>query len=178
MKKLIFAIIAVFTLSANISIAQENHFFAHVNSAMVLDSIQSYRDLVKEEQLINKEAQQQYEVLQKKLYNLQPDEPALDTLTDFEISMIQGDMQKIQMDMQNLEAYTQKQLQVLQERLMKLMDMYREAVKIVAEKHGVTYVLDSESQVLYAGPKGKDLTKEVREELTRMDNANPVHRLK
>lgn len=176
MKKILIAIIAIFTLGAFNSTAQDVTF-AHVSSAKVLDSIQSYKDLVKEEQQINKEAQQQYESLQKKLYGMQPSEVAMDTLSDFELSVISSDMQKIQGDMQNLEMYTQNQLQVLQERLVKLMDMYKKAVKVVAEKHGVMYVLDADSQVLYASPKGKDLTGEVRTELLRMDNENPVHRL-
>lgn len=176
MKKVLIAIIAIFTLGAFSSNAQ-NVSFAHVSSAEVLDSIQSYKDLVKEEQQINKEAQQQYETLQKKLMKMQPTDAAMDTLTDFELSVISSDMQKIQMDMQNLEVYTQNQLQTLQQRLVKLMEMYRDAVKVVAEKHGVTYVLDADSQVLYAAPAGKDLTDEVRAELLRMDNANPVHRL-
>ncbi|MBD3636031.1 MAG: OmpH family outer membrane protein [Crocinitomicaceae bacterium] len=178
MKKILIAIIAVFTVGGFSAIAQNNVTFAHVSSAAVLDSIQSYKDLVKEEQQINREAQKQYNVLQKKYMNLQPDGPAMDTLSDFELSIISGDIQKVQMDMQNLEVYTQNQLQVLQERLVKLMDMYREAVEIVAKKHGITYVFDADTQVLYAGPKGKDLTDEVRVELLRMDSENPVHRLK
>lgn len=175
MKKILIAFIALFALSTG-AFAQDITF-AHVSSAEVLDSVQSYKDLVKEEAQINKEAQKQFEVLQKKLMALQPTEAGLDTLTDFEISIISGDIQKVQMDMQNLEIYTQNQLNVLQERLIKLMDMYREAVEFVAKKHNITYVLDADSQVLYAGPAGKDITDEVRAKMIEMDNANPVHRL-
>ena len=175
MKKILIAFITVFTLSAG-AFAQDVTF-AHVSSAEVLDSVQSYKDLVAEEELINKEAQQQFEVLQKKLINLQPTEAGLDTLTDFEISIISGDIQKVQMDMQNLEIYTQNQLTVLQERLIKLMEMYREAVEFVAKKYSITYVLDADTQVLYASPSGKDITNEVRSKMIELDNANPVHRL-
>ena len=52
---------------------------------------------------------------------------------------------------------------------MQLMEMYKDAVAIVAKKEGITYVLDSDSQVLYADPNAKDITKEVRTELLRMD---------
>jgi outer membrane protein len=176
MKKIIIAIIAIFTLGAFNTSAQDVKF-AHVSSAIVLDSIQSYKDLVKEEGIINREAQQQYEVLQKKLMELQPDQVAIDTLTDFEISVISSDIQKVQVDMQNLEAYTSNQLSVLQERLVKLMDMYRDAVETVAKRKGITYVADKDSQLLYADPSGTDLTKEVMLELLKMDTENPVHRL-
>lgn len=177
MKKLIIAFIAIFTVSAFTANAQ-NVTFAHVSSAEVLDSIQSYKDLVKEETQINREANKQFEVLQRQIYKMQEDAQAkLDSLTDFEIDMISTDIQKKQMDMQNLEVYTQNQLGVLQERLVKLMDMYRDAVAVVAKKYNITYVLDADSQVLYAGPAGNDITEEVRTEMLRMDAANPVHRL-
>ncbi|UKN03583.1 OmpH family outer membrane protein [Paracrocinitomix mangrovi] len=173
MKKIIIAFIAIFTLGAFTTNAQDLKF-AHVRSAEVLDSIQSYKDLVKEEGKINAEAQKQYQNIQKQMERIQME---ADTTADrFQLDMLSSDFQKKQMDMQNLEIYTQNQLQILQERLMKLMEMYRDAVSEIAKKNGITYVFDADQQLLFAGPEGKDITNEVRSKLLEMDNANPVHR--
>lgn len=175
MKNLIIAFIAIFTLSASDSYAQDVTF-AHVGSAEVLDSIQSYKELVAREQEINSDAQEMYTSLQRKYMNLQPSQESLDTLSDMEIQFLSSDLQKIEMDMQSLEQITQQQLSVLQERLVKLMQMYRDAVKIVAERYNITYVFDADTQVLFASPQGKDITDEVRAELLKIDAESPAHR--
>ena len=174
MKKGILIIIAVFTLGAFTTSAQ-NIKIGHVSSAQVLDSTKSYKNIVAEEQKIYSDGQIQSAAIQGEIQKMQTDAQAgLDTLSEFEIYIIQGDIEKKQQDLYNLEQYSQGQLNILQERLVKLMEMYKDAVKVIAEKYELTYVLDSDSQVLYASPKGKDITDEVRTELIKMDTANPV----
>ena len=174
MKTAIIAIISILTFSAFNTSAQ-NVKFAHVKSAEVLDSIQSYKNIVAEEQKIYKDGQEQSSAIQKQINKMQEEaRAALDTLSDFEIMVIQGDIEKKQNDLYMLQQMMDNQIQILQQRLTQLMDMYREAVAVVAKKHGVVYVLDADSQVLYAGPEGKDITDEVRVELLRMDTENPV----
>ena len=173
-KTAILLVITILTFGAFSSSAQ-NTKIAHVKSTAVLDSIQSYKNIVKEEEKIYKDGQDQSQAIQKQIMKMQQDaQAALDTLTEFEIYMIQGDIEKKQQDLYTLEQLMQNQLQILQQRLVQLMEMYREAVGVVAKKYGFTYVLDADSQVLYASPEGKDITDEVRVELTRMDKENPV----
>jgi Skp family chaperone for outer membrane proteins len=174
MKKAILAIVTIFTLGAFTATAQ-NVKIAHVSSAKVLDSIQSYKNIVAEEQKIYADGQEQSAAIQGQIQKMQMDaQAAIDTLTEFEIYIIQGDIEKKQQDLYTLEQLMQNQLQILQQRLVQLMEMYKEAVGVVAKKHDMTYVLDADSQVLYAGTDGKDLTDEVRTELLRMDKENPV----
>ena len=97
-----------------------------------------------------------------------------DTVDDFTRNMYATDIQKKQQDLYTLEQYMQSQLQILNQRLMQLMEMYKEAVGVVAKKNSLTYVLDSDSQVLYADPNAKDITNEVRTELLRMDKEKPI----
>lgn len=173
-KTAILLVITILTFGAFSSSAQTAKI-AHVKSTAVLDSIQSYKNIVKEEEKIYKDGQDQSQAIQKQIMKMQQDaQAALDTLTEFEIYMIQGDIEKKQQDLYTLEQLMQNQLQILQQRLVQLMEMYREAVGVVAKKYGFTYVLDADSQVLYASPEGKDITDEVRVELTRMDKENPV----
>lgn len=174
MKKTILILIALFTLGTFTSNAQSPKF-AHVSSATVLDSIQSYKNITKEEQKIYTDAQIQSEAIQKQMQKMQQDAIAKgDSLSDFEAYLVQGDIEKKQQDLYNLEQYMQNQLQILNQRLMQLMEMYKKAVGVVAKKHGITYVLDADSQVLYADPAAKDITDEVRTELLRMDKEKPV----
>ena len=177
MKKLTLVIVALFTLGAFTSNAQTAKF-GHVSSAIVLDSVASYKAIVAEEQQIYKDGQEQSQAIQLQLQKMQADaqrRAEQDSLSDFEAYMIQGDMEKKQQDLYQLEQYSQQQLQVLNERLMKLMEMYKVAVGKVAKKYDLTYVLDKDSQVLYAAEGAKDLTNEVRTELIKMDNEKRVH---
>lgn len=175
MKKLIITIIATFTLGAFNSNAQDIQF-AHVRSLDVLDSIQSYKELVNKLEEIQKDAQDMYASLEKKYYAMQPTPEAIDTLNDLEIQILKTDMEKIQYDIQQLDMITQQRQQVLQQRMQKLMEMFQEAVKIVAEKNSILYVLDADNQLLYASPKGKDITEQVLIEMLRMDKETPAHR--
>ncbi|MEZ4922643.1 MAG: OmpH family outer membrane protein [Crocinitomicaceae bacterium] len=174
MKTAILAIITIFTLGAFNSNAQTAKI-AHVQSSVVLDSIQSYKNIVAEEQKIYKDGQKQSEAIQKQLERMQQEYyAAVDTMSQFEEYLMRGDIEKKQNDLYMLEQVMQNQLNILQQRLVELMKMYKEAVAIVAKRHGLTYVLDADSQVLFASPEGKDLTDEVRTELLRMDKEKPV----
>jgi outer membrane protein len=177
MKKLTLVIVALFTLGAFTSNAQALKL-GHVSSAVVLDSVASYKAIVAEEQQIYKDGQDQSQAIQLQIQEMQIKAQRMaekDSLSDFEAYMIQGDMEKKQQDLYQLEQFSQQKLQVLNERLMKLMEMYKEAVGVVGKKYELTYVLDKDSQVLYAAEGAKDITEEVRAELLKMDNAKRVH---
>jgi Skp family chaperone for outer membrane proteins len=177
MKKLTLVLVALFTLGAFTSNAQSIKL-GHVSSAVVLDSVESYKAIVAEEQQIYKDGQEQSEAIQLQIQDMQikaQEKAAKDSLSDFEAYIIQGDIEKKQQDLYQLEQYSQQQLQILNERLMKLMEMYKEAVGVVAKKYELTYVLDKDSQVLFAAESATDITNEVRTELLKMDNANRVH---
>ena len=174
MKKTILILIALFTLGTFTSNAQSPKF-AHVSSTTVLDSIQSYKNITKEEQRIYTEAQKQSEAIQNQIAKMEQEYYAMaDTIDDFTRNMYATDIQKKQQDLYTLEQYMQSQLQILNQRLMQLMEMYKDAVAVVAKKNSITYVLDADSQVLYADPAAKNITNEVRTELLRMDKEKPV----
>ena len=175
MKKLIIALIATFTLGAFTSNAQDVTF-AHVHSLEVLDSIQSYKELVSKLEEIQRDAQEMYQSLEKKYIDLQPTPEEIDTLNDLELQILQTDLEKIQYDIQQLDQITQQRQGVLQERMAKLMEMFQDAVKVVAEANNIIYVVDADNQLLYASPKGKDISDQVLKELLKMDNETPAHR--
>ena len=174
MRKTVFTLIALFAV---LTTNAQNVKFAHVSSYEVLDSIQSYKDIQAESAKIQNDAQDAYKGIEAEMIKIQAEaEAGIDTLSDFEIQMIQSTLQQKQGFIQQLELNTQKQIQVLEERMFKLTEMYREAVKVVADKEGITYVFDDQSGLVYAGDSGVNLTDKVRSELLKMDNASPVHR--
>lgn len=176
MKNLLIAVITLFTFGAFSSNAQDVTF-AHVHSLEVLDSVQSYKELMAKLEEIQKDAQKMYASLETKYNNLMPkDQMAIDTLNELERQILQTDLQKIEMDIQQLEVITQQRQQVLQERMQKLMEMFQKAVGVVAEKNNIIYVVDADQQLLYASPKGKDISNEVLIELLKMDKETPAHR--
>jgi Skp family chaperone for outer membrane proteins len=176
MRKIIIAIVAIFTFGAFNANAQ-TPVFAHVESEIVLDSIQSYKDILKERESIQKHYQTVSETIYKQMQKIESEAAALgDLITQMEYEIAQDDLNNKQNQLAGVEQKAQKDLAVLDQRLMKLMEVYREAVGIVAEKEGITYVLDVQQQLLYAGPKGKNITNQVLVQMIKMDNENPTHR--
>ena len=176
MRKIIIAIVALFTFGAFTSNAQ-TPVFAHVESEIVLDSIQSYKDILKERESIQKHYQTVSETIYKQMQKIESEAAALgDLITQMEYEIAQDDLNNKQNQLSGVEQKAQKDLAVLDQRLMKLMEVYREAVGVVAEKEGITYVLDVQQQLLYAGPKGKNITNQVLVQMIKMDTEKPTHR--
>lgn len=174
MKKGILVLIVLVGLGSFTAVAQDVKF-AHVYSETVLDSIQSYKNIVASQEQIYVEAEKQSKKLQNDIQRIQREAQAgQDTLTEFDMYLLQSDIEQKQQKLYELEQYAQGKLQRVQELLQELMAMYRKAVKEVADKYGYIYVFDADSQVLYASPKGKDITNEVRTVLIRMDKETPV----
>lgn len=176
MKKSIIILIALLSLGSFGATAQ-NATFAHVHSLEVFDTIQSFKDLQKEQMDIQK----RYADVEKKIYSdldkIQREVAmAGDTLSEIEYALYQDDAQNKQAQLQKVQQSTQQSIDVLTQRSYKLEEMYREAVSKVAEAEGVTYVFDADQQLLFASDKGKDLTNKVMTEFLKMDAASPIHR--
>ncbi|MEX1000809.1 MAG: OmpH family outer membrane protein [Crocinitomicaceae bacterium] len=174
MRKVLFTMIALVAIGSFTSIAQTAKF-AHVYSEKVLDSIQSYKNIIESQEQIYVEAEKQSKKLQSDIQRIQRDAQAgADTLTEFDMYLLQSEVEEKQQKLYELEQYAQGKLQRVNQLLQQLMDVYRKAVKEVADKYGYTYVFDGDSQVLYASPKGNDITDEVRTVLLRMDKEAPI----
>lgn len=156
--------VAITSFSVN---AQVN--FGHVSSQKVFDSIPSYQRMVKEQEAtlgkIEKEYNQKVKEIQEFEEKLQREGAKME---EFEYVMATKDLEALYEKVQTLEQYQQYQASVFQERFMLLQEMYFEAVQVVADRLGLTYVFDKD-QLLYAGPKGRDITSEVIKEFRRMD---------
>ncbi|MEO9534070.1 MAG: OmpH family outer membrane protein [Crocinitomicaceae bacterium] len=176
MKKSIIILIALLTLGSFGAVAQ-TATFAHVHSIEVFDTIQSFKDLQKEQM----EIQKRYADVEKKIYadleKIQREvEMGGDTLSQIEFALYQDDANNKQLQLQKVQQSTQQSMDILTQRSYKLEEMYRKAVEKVAKAEGVTYVFDADQQVIYASDKGKDLTDKVMQECLKMDAENPVHR--
>ncbi len=69
MKKLTLVLVALFTLGAFTSNAQSIKL-GHVSSAVVLDSVESYKAIVAEEQQIYKDGQEQSQAIQLQIQGI------------------------------------------------------------------------------------------------------------
>jgi Skp family chaperone for outer membrane proteins len=176
MKKSIIIFIALLSLGSFGAKAQ-TATFAHVHSLEVFDTIQSFKDLQKEQM----EIQKRYADVEKKIYaDLEKIQREVamkgDSLSDLEYALFEDDAQNKQAQLQKVQQSTQKSIDVLTQRSYLLEDMYKKAVAAVAKTEGVTYVFDADQQLLFASDKGKDLTNKVMTEFLKMDAEKPIHR--
>jgi len=90
------------------------------------------------------------------------------TMSDIMIELTMKQLTEQQQILQMKSESLQSDLQILNERAYKpIEEKLKKAIATVAEKHGVTYVLEA-SNILYIG-QSLDLTMEVRTEMLRLD---------
>lgn len=178
MKKILLLTISLFTFGAFTTIAQDLKF-AHVKSDSVFVNVESFNAITAEQMQLEKDYAEMYEIIQKQMIDIQAEAAAKQDsagLSQFEIDMYSSDLEKKQYDLQKLESDTQYSLGILQQRMGELMLLYREAVATVATKMDITYVFDEFQQLMFAGPKSLDITKEVTAEMKRLDDEKKIHR--
>lgn len=167
MKNGIIVLIALITLGFGAN--AQNSKLAHVDYMAVIDSLPS-------KLAADKEIQSFLDEGEKTLMEMQTEYQR--ALNDYlgkqdSLSAIMKELKEKQlMEQQEIirikNESLQQDLQVLNDRAYKpIEDKLKKAIAIVAERHGIVYVLES-SSLLYIG-EGKDLTKEVKAEMMKME---------
>jgi len=172
MKKVIIAIITIFTLGLAENNAQaQTPKFAHINYLDVVDSIPTWLDA-------NRQLDEFIAMGQKTIGDMEKDLQA-----DYDVYMAEQDMlspllreyrEKELMEKQELLEYKKQSLesdlQIWNTRLFVPIETnLKKAIETIAIKFGITYMFE-ETQMLYAAPTGGlNLTKEVRAELIALE---------
>ncbi|MCT4561035.1 MAG: OmpH family outer membrane protein [Crocinitomicaceae bacterium] len=165
MKKVLLALLVVF--GATSLMAQQK--FGHVNSQELLDSLPSRKAAIKKLQEFEAagyaELQEMDSDLQRAYAKYQKDLPTMSPV----IQKIEEEkLMKKQQALQEREQSLQIELQAYNQELnAPILDRVQRAVKIVAERKKLAYVLDETTTLYFAG--GTDLTAEVMVELMRLD---------
>jgi outer membrane protein len=153
MKKLLVALLVVVSTSA---MAQQK--FGHVNSQRLLDTMPSRRAAIETLRKFEIDGSKELEEMQADLEK---------SYSDYDVKKngMSPVIQKIE------EEKIMRKQQSLQDREQSLntpiLDRIQRAVKIVAERKKLTYVIDETTTLYFAG--GIDLTPEVMIELLRLD---------
>lgn len=167
MKKSIILIIAVIMLGSFGANAQAK--LAHVDYLAVIDSLPSKQTADKEIQQFLDEGEKTLQEMQAE-YQKSLDEylAQQDSLSDIMRQLKEKQLMEQQEILRIKSESLQQDLQILNDRAYKpIEDNLKKAIKVVAEKHGVTYVMEA-STLLYIG-EGKDLTDEVRQEMMKYE---------
>jgi Skp family chaperone for outer membrane proteins len=169
MKKLIIIAIAIFGLGITSVSAQTK--FGHVDYVKVLDSLPTKLNADREIQNFLEDGQKTIVEMQASFegeYNKYLDEK--DSLSSFLQEMKEKNLMEQQQLIQYKTESLESDLQILNDRLYKpLEENLNKAVKIVADKYNLNYVLEL-NQLLYVNG-GKDLTQEVKTELRKLETA-------
>lgn len=167
MKKVLLALLVVF--SATSLMAQQK--FGHVNSQTLLDSLPSRKAaIVKMKEFEASgyaELQEMDNDLQRAYAKYQKDQPTMSpVLQKIEEEKLMRKQQTLQDREQSLSVEMQAYSQELNE---PILDRVQRAVKIVAERKKLSYVIDESVTLYYSG--GMDITAEVMVELLKLDAA-------
>lgn len=170
MKKLLVVVVALFsigTLSAQTKIG-------HVNSMEVRDTMPSFKKAVESITQFENEGMQEIQEMQQALqlayqdYEMKaPDR--LPTINKMEEEKLMKKQQDLQTRQQELQMQSQ---QVSQELNTPILEKIQEAVKIVATRHKLSYILDVSSTLYFEG--GTDYTAEVVTEVLKLDKVDVV----
>ena len=164
MKKLLVALLVVISTGA---MAQQK--LGHVNSQVLLDTMPSRKEAVKQMQDFERDGIAELQEMQK---SLQDAAAALNvkrpTMTPIMIQIEESKLQKKEQDLNDRQQALQYEIEALAESLnAPILERIKQAVKIVADRKKVNYVLD-ETTTLYF-ESGINLTPEVITELLLLD---------
>jgi outer membrane protein len=168
MKKLILVLLSVVSigfLNAQVKIA-------HVDSQKLLDTMPSRKAAVKQITDFQTEGAKELQEMQEQIQNLYTEYDAAQKNGESPL-MLEMKAKKIQakeQSFQDRQSTLQQDLQVIQSRLNEpILKKVQDAVKIVADRKKLNYVLDI-SSTLYAS--GEDITSEVLIELLKLEAAD------
>ena len=170
MKKLILTFLVI----ASVGILNAQTKIAHVNSQTLLDTMPSRKVAIKQITDFQTEGSKELQEMQAQIQTLYTEYDASQKggesplMLEMKAKKIQAKEQSYQ-DRQNT---LEQDLQVIQSRLNEpILKRVQEAVKIVADRRKVNYVLDI-STTLYAS--GDDITTEVAIELLKLEAAAAI----
>ena len=178
MKKLVLAVMVVFSLNAVVAqkggkpapTAQPKELkIAHINSQKLIDSLPSYMYAKGELERMKEEG---YKELEEMYNDLMMSMKALDskraTLIPIQIQYEEEKLNKKDQAMKEAEQTLNNQLQAVAQSLnTPILERVKKAVEIVSLRHKISYVLDEDQLVYWGG--GLDIQAEVKAELFRLD---------
>jgi outer membrane protein len=164
MKKLLVALLVVVSTSA---MAQQK--FGHVNSQRLLDTMPSRRAAIETLRKFEIDGSKELEEMQADLEKSYSDYDVKKNGMSPVIQKIEEEkIMRKQQSLQDREQSLNREMQAVSQDLnTPILDRIQRAVKIVAERKKLTYVIDETTTLYFAG--GIDLTPEVMIELLRLD---------
>lgn len=165
MRKLLVTLLVV--LSAGAAVAQQK--IGHVNSQKLLDTLPSRKVAIKKlkdfETAGQNELQEMQMDLEKAYAKYQKDQP---TMTPVIAQIEEEKLVRKQQSMQEREQSLSREMQVVSQELnTPILERVQRAVKLVADRKKLSYVIDETVTLYFEG--GIDITTEVMTELLRMD---------
>jgi outer membrane protein len=161
MRKLVVAIIAIFTLSS----ASAQQKIGHLNSAEILQAMPEYKQMSdavdKKKQEYAKIMESMYAEYEKKSKEVQE---GGDKMTQAVLDLKVQEIKDLEKRIQDFEQKAQQDLQKYAEELMKpLQEKYIKGVKEVAKEQAYSYILDlAAGGVVYYPESGSDITQAVK----------------
>jgi outer membrane protein len=165
MKKLLLAIVLVFSVGA--VTAQTK--IAHVNSQVLLDTLESRKIAIKKLQDFEKAGVTELQEMEADLNTAYAAyEAKAGDLSPVMRQIEEGKLMEKQKRLQDREQSLNKEMQAYSQELnAPILEMVQNAVKIVSERNKLSYVIDESVTLYFAG--GTDITAEVIAELKKLD---------
>jgi Skp family chaperone for outer membrane proteins len=162
-------VLLMFVLFAGGVSSQTHLKLAHVDYMKVIDSLPSKISADKDiEAFLQNGERTLTEMQEAYLAAVDTFQAKRSTMSEIMIELTEKQLAEQQQILQIKSESLQNDLQILNERAYKpIEEKLKKAIATVAEKHGVTYVLEA-SNLLYIG-QSLDLTAEVRAEMLRLD---------
>lgn len=170
MKKLIIALTLILTLGA-FNVSAQNMKIGYVDYVAVIDSLPS---MIKADQQLQAYQKEEKKVIEEMQIEFQNDYAefigAQDTLDKFIAQRKYERLAETERIIQQRQYDLEQDLMIMRDRALEDIEKrLRNAIKIVAERHKLTYVLDK-SSLWYNNPETSfDITKEVREEMMKTE---------
>jgi outer membrane protein len=170
MRKLIVAVVAIFTFSS-LSAQQK---IGHLNSSEILQAMPEYKTMSdavdKKKQEYAKVMESMYAEYEKKSKEVQE---GGDKMTQSVLDLKVQEIKDLEKRIQDFEQKAQQDLQKYAEELMKpLQDKYMKGVKEISKEQGYSYIFDlAAGGVVYYPETGSDITQAVK---TKIGATNPV----
>lgn len=167
MKRILFTL-TILMICQVYSIALAQSKTAHINTQLLLDTLPSRKKALLEIQEVTKRSEAELVELDKQLQKSYGDYMSKKESQSVQVNQYdESKLQKLQQDLQKreneLNSIIQKMNYALNDQSYKTV---QKAVKTVADKKGIQYVLDMASTVYSNGP---DITVDVIAELLRLD---------
>ena len=161
MRKLLVAIVAIFTISS----ASAQQKIGHLNSAEILQAMPEYKTMSdavdKKKQEYAKIMESMYAEYEKKSKEVQD---GGDKMTQAVLDLKVQEIKDLEKRIQDFEQKAQQDLQKYAEELMKpLQEKYMKGVKEIAKEQGYSYIFDlAAGGVVYYPESGSDITQAVK----------------